>query len=96
MNVKIALGKLANIRPTIGMKFPNKNVAVVSARPCNDGVISNSPSARFPNTSLNAAFIEAKEPVKVSEASLAVVPVMPRLSWTACIALTVSAKSPTV
>ena len=73
-------GNLENTFVTIGIKLPNRNVEVVLANPCKDGVMSNSPSAKFPLKSVQAAFIEANDPLNVEEASLAVVPVIPRLS----------------
>ena len=69
------VGKPFKILPTIGKKLPTKNVVVVVARACKEGLMS-CPSDNLPNKLVNAAFMEAKEPCNVVDASLAVVPVI--------------------
>ena len=71
---------------TIGIRFPVRNVNTVSVRASSDGPIS-SPSARFPSTFVNAAFIEDSDPDNVLAASFAVVPVISRSSCITWIAL---------
>ena len=60
--------------------MPVRKVVSVEASPLRAGPRS-CPSVRPASTLLRAALTEAKEPVSVVAASLAVVPVIPRLSW---------------
>ena len=63
----------------IGKKLSTKNVFAVSANAIRAGSTS-SPSAKSPSKLCAAAFIALNEPVKVVDASFAVVPVISRLS----------------
>ncbi len=82
--VTMIVGNWLIMFATIGIKFC-KNVIRVVLRFSSIGPIS-SPNAIAPNVSVNAAFKALNEPVKVSLASLAVVPVMPSSSWMTWIA----------
>ena len=61
--------------PIIGNKFPNRKVLTVLAKPSKAG-LNPSPKAKAPKTSWKDAFIALKEPLRVVDASFAVVPVM--------------------
>ena len=90
-NVEIAFGKDLKALPTIGIKFLKINVEAVLAR-FSKGLLMSPPVVRFPKKSLNAACIDAKDPENVSDASLAVVPVIPNFFCTTEIAFTMFAK----
>ena len=80
------VGSCPRIFPTMGKRFPMRKVLTDSPSALSEGPISL-PSARFPIRFLAADCIAEKEPEKVWAASFAVVPVIPRFSCMACIAL---------
>ena len=88
-NADIASGNDLNTSIIIGIRLPNKNVITVSAKLLIASVTvnpSSSTPANEPSIFLAAAFIAVKEPLTVSAASSAVVPVIPTSFWIAWIA----------
>ena len=77
--VWMASGREVMTRPTMGMALSSRNVEAVDTSSFMEPVTSP-PMAMLPSRFCAAAFIAEKEPLKVSLASLAVVPVTPRLS----------------
>ena len=73
-------------RPTMGIALSIRKVEAVETNSFME-LVTSPPMAIFPIKFGAAAFIAEKEPLQVSLASLAVVPVTPRFSWTACMAL---------
>ena len=82
----IAPGREDNTRPIMGMALLNRKVEAVSTRLCMEPVTSP-PMAILPKRFWAAAFMAEKEPLKVSLASFAVVPVTPSWFCTAWMAL---------
>ena len=85
----MASGNVVKMLMSIGSALSIKNVMADDNRPliaCVMFMVPCSPKDSVARKLLRAPFIAAKDPVNVSSASFAVVPVIPRFCWITCIA----------
>ena len=92
-SVYTSSGMPASTLPIMGSRLPTRKVWAVSTSPCR-GAVRSAPVDQSASTFSAAAFMAAKLPVRVVDASLAVVPVMSISFWMTWMALYMSARLP--